>query len=261
MAAQFLTTSRLSNIINMISLGQQSGILRVIRGQGPTREIGQIKFMEGQPVTALLGQLTGPNALTVLSNWGECIYSFDEHALNGSDGDPSFGSSGPHISSEPGRYSPSMGNQSGSWPSQGYPSNYPQSQSPFSGPLGNGQPSFATMPGANSMPGYGGMTNGYGGQPQRFDTNPDTSAGYAPAYQNNGTAQLPPSMLMTIPQRTVMAEHVDQLPLDRRERMLLLLVDNRRTLSDLARLTRRNEREVLSVLEHLSTLGLVQVNA
>ncbi|MGH2486922.1 MAG: hypothetical protein ACRDHE_13005, partial [Ktedonobacterales bacterium] len=52
-----------------------------------------------------------------------------------------------------------------------------------------------------------------------------------------------------------------QLPLDRRERMLLLLVDNRRTLSDLARLTRRNEREVLSVLEHLSTLGLVQVNA
>src|SRR5258708_9074939 len=81
MAAQFLTTSRLSNIINMISLGRQSGILRVIRGQGPTREIGQIKFLDGDPTTALLGQLTGQNALTVLANWGECVYSFDEPAI------------------------------------------------------------------------------------------------------------------------------------------------------------------------------------
>src|SRR5258708_36896551 len=85
MAAQFLTTSRLSNIINMIGLGRQSGILRVIRGQGPTREIGQIKFMDGEPTTALLGQLTGQNALTVLANWAECVYSFDEQAIADSD--------------------------------------------------------------------------------------------------------------------------------------------------------------------------------
>ncbi len=73
MAAQFLTTSKLSNIISMITLGRQSGILRVMRGQGPVREMGQIKFYEGTPITALLGQVTGPSALSVLSNWGECI--------------------------------------------------------------------------------------------------------------------------------------------------------------------------------------------
>ena len=123
MAAQFLTTSRLNNIINMISLGQQSGILRVIRGQGPTREIGQIKFVEGQPVTALLGQLTGPNALTVLSNWGECIYSFDEHATDDPESDAAFGGSSPRVPTEPGRYSPTSSNLGASWPSQGFPSN------------------------------------------------------------------------------------------------------------------------------------------
>lgn len=261
MAAQFLTTSRLNNIINMISLGQQSGILRVIRGQGPTREIGQIKFVEGQPVTALLGQLTGQNALTVLTNWGECIYSFDEHATDESDGDASFGGSSPRVPSEPGRYTPSTNNLGGSWPSQGFPSNAPQSQSPFSGPLSGGQPSYATMPGG-AQSGFGGANSGYPGQPQRYDTNPDGSIPYTQSYPTGaGNSPLPPAVLMTVPQRTVMAEAVEQLPLDRRERMLLLLVDNRRTISDLARLTRRSEREVLNVLEHLSTLGLVQVNA
>lgn len=261
MAAQFLTTSRLNNIINMISLGQQSGILRVIRGQGPTREIGQIKFVDGQPVTALLGQLTGPNALTVLTNWGECIYSFDEHAADDMENDAAFGGSSPRVSSEPGRYSPTSSNLGASWPSQGFPSNASQSQTPFSGPLSGGQPSYATMPGA-SYPTYGSSGAGYNGQGQRYDTNPDTSAGYASGYPAGpGGGSLPPAVLMTVPQRTVLAEAVEQLPLDRRERMLLLLVDNRRTLSDLARLTRRSEREVLGVLEHLSTLGLVQVNA
>jgi hypothetical protein len=65
--------------------------------------------------------------------------------------------------------------------------------------------------------------------------------------------------LATVPRRTIIAANVEQLPLDRRERMLLLLVDNRRNLSDLARLTRRSEREVLSILEHLASLGLVQI--
>src|SRR5262249_40962255 len=104
MAAQFLTISKLSNIINMIALGQQSGILRVVRGLGATREIGQIKFVNGTPTSALLGQLMGESALTVLTNWGECVYSFEElpsgdlmdsgfspDNMGGRTSDPSFG--------------------------------------------------------------------------------------------------------------------------------------------------------------------------
>jgi hypothetical protein len=61
------------------------------------------------------------------------------------------------------------------------------------------------------------------------------------------------------PQRSGVADRIDQLPLDRRERMVLLLVDGQRTLVDLARLTRRTEPEVYAVLTHLQALGLVNM--
>jgi hypothetical protein len=253
MAAQFLTTSRLNNIINMITLGRQSGILRVIRGQSHTREIGQIKFVDGEPVAAILGQVTGPNALTVLMNWGECIYSFDEQVTSELNGDP-FDALG-RLAADQGR----MGSQpsgpwqsgSGSWPPPGYPSPTPP-RSSFPGTN-----TSSSLPGFGSQPGYFPTPSGYPSDPTRYDGPygvPRTPAQGAP-----GSAPLTASALATVPRRTIMAEHVEQLPLDRRERMLLLLVDNRRNLSDLARLTRRSEREVLAILEHLSGLGLVQI--
>jgi hypothetical protein len=56
-----------------------------------------------------------------------------------------------------------------------------------------------------------------------------------------------------------MGDQFDQLPLDRRERMALMLVDGKRTIADLARLTRRQEQEFYSVLAHLEALGLVMI--
>lgn len=256
MAAQFLTTSRLSNIVNMITLGRQSGILRIIRGQGATREIGQIKFVDGEPVSALLGQLTGPNALGVLMNWGECVYAFDEYpSADFGDSDPSLDGGG-HISSDPGRYSPQIGVSSGSWPVYDYPSSAPYSQPPA-----GSYPSTTSLPNLGSHPGY--MPNstmpgsgGTSGDLPRFDS----------TYGGATTTQIPMSntpitadVLTTVYRRSILADHTDQLPLDRRERMILLLVDGRRNLADLTRLTRRSEREVLSVLEHLASLGLVQM--
>jgi Domain of unknown function (DUF4388) len=254
MAAQYLTTSRLNNIINMIMLGRQSGILRVIRGQGHAREFGQIKFVDGEPIAALLGQVTGPNALTVLMNWGECVYAFDEQVTSGLEGDPYDQSS--WAPSDPGRSMPT-GPSQGSWPSYGYPYSYPAPQTPpassFPGPN-----TSSSLPGLGSQPGYFPTTpSGYPNDLPRYDGPygaPGSSSQRAPS-----NAPLTASALAVVPRRTVIAEHVDQLPLDRRERMLLLLVDNRRNLADLARLTRRSEREVLSILEHLSSLGLVQI--
>ncbi len=251
MATQFLTTSRLNNIINMITLGRQSGILRVIRGQGHTREMGQIKFLEGEPVAALLGQVTGQNALTVLMNWGECVYSFDEQAAGDLDGSPPDASGS--LPSSPGSM-PASGSwpTSGSWPAYGHPSAQTPPRSPVSGPT-----TSSSLPGFGSQPGYFPTPSGYSSDVPRYDGPYGGSAMYPQA--GAVSAPLAASALATIPRRTVVAEHVEQLPLDRRERMLLLLVDNRRNLSDLARLTRRSEREVLSILEHLVSLGLVQI--
>ena len=298
MAAQFLTTSRLGNILNMIGLGRQSGILRVVRGQGPTRELGQIRFLEGEPVAALLGQLTGPNALTVLSNWGECVYSFDEQFAP----DPSENESSMdllrRLAADPGHYSPpsSSSPTSGSWPAYNWPSSMPSPAPSTSTDLGGSFPGAGSYPGAGTagFGGYGTDGGGYagfgsyggnsvgGGGSGGYSTQQQLggygsgsgSGGQYPqqypsqfpqqAYPNGVPVQLreplSPQLLAVCPRRTVLSEHVEQLPLDRRERMVLLLVDGRRTLSDLARLTRRTEREVLAVLDHMATLGLVSLD-
>jgi hypothetical protein len=255
MAAQFLTTSRLNNIINMITLGRQSGILRVIRGQGNTRELGQIKFIDGEPVTALLGQLTGGNALGVLVNWGECVYSFDEMTSgNLRDGDAPFDSSG-SAGSDPGRYSPQVGVSSGSWPSYSSSGSYPYSQP---SPSSSYPTTSSSLPNLGSQPGY------FPQSPVPSSGSPGGLSRYDLPY--GGNSQMPPpshtpvsqEVLSILYRRSILAEQTDQLPLDRRERMVLLLVDGRRTVADLVRLTRRHDREVVTVLDHLASLGLIQ---
>lgn len=234
MAARFVSTSRLSNIIQMIALSRQSGIIRVVRGQPPSREMGQIRFVDGEPIAAMLGSLTGQGALNVLMNWGECSYAFDEGALDGLDeaagGMPNYGSAGNPSSVAP--------YPSGSWPSYGYSQSNVASPLPSEAPFGS-QPGYVT--------GYGGV--GGGGSTDQFGR----------AMPSVGTAaQIRPDMLMAIPVRAPIGENVDQLPLDRRERMVLLLVDGQRSIADLTRLTRRADQEVFAVLNHLAMLGLVQ---
>jgi hypothetical protein len=114
MAAPFVATSRLSNIIQMIVLSRQTGILRAIRGHGPTREFGQVQFVDGEPQNALLGQMIGQMALNALNNWGECHYAFDEITVD--DGWYSGVPSGPNGAGS----FPSMGPSSASWPAYGY---------------------------------------------------------------------------------------------------------------------------------------------
>jgi hypothetical protein len=259
MAAQYLTISRLSNIISMITLGQQSGILRVIRGQGPGREVGQIKFANGTPSSALLGQLTGTNALSVLTNWGECVYAFEElppdddpaeryDQYGGDQGYPGYGlNSGPLPNA--------------SWPTYSFPSSAPMppqanpAQMPTTNPLSGGvtsQPGYWPAPSAGS----GGSGANWGSAPGYGQP------GSAPGANGANWAQADPGGSHTLrhpPQRTMLSEQIDQLPLDRRERMVLLLVDGQRNLPDLARLTRRSERELLNVLEYLAGLGLVKL--
>lgn len=251
MASRFTSTTRLSNVIQMVTLSKQSGILRATRGQGAQRELGQIRFIAGEPVSALLGSLTGGTALSALSNWGECLYQFDEVAADADPGYPSLPQQPPTPTYAPSSPPPAS---AGSWPSYGYPST--NSLGPLS-PL----PDFGAS-GDMSSPGF-------------FDVDPSSQAGYgyqgAPdpyagaygssAYTTTATATpmppLRPEQLLSRPRRTSLSEQVEQLPLDRRERMVLLLVDGQRTVADLVKLTRRSDTELYSVLNHLRILGLV----
>lgn len=73
-----------------------------------------------------------------------------------------------------------------------------------------------------------------------------------------GAPALRPELLESVPYQTGVADSIEQLPLDRRERMILLLVNGQRSMLDLVRLTHRSEREIYSVLHHLALLGLIQ---
>lgn len=276
MAARFVPTMRLSNVIQMIMLSGQSGILRAIRGQESARQMGQIRFVSGQAVSILYGQMVGENALNALMGWGECMYSFDEIATDGAEPD------GYYSSSDGGQYGTTpLPAGTGSWPSYGYPSSpnyapsapsqYPQNPGPPSPypPYGSGysQPAPNTgypqqQPPNTGYPGYPGSApnTGYpgGGAPNPNDpyyrqTPPNPTASNLP-----GSNGIRPDLLEAVPYQTGIAEPIEQLPLDRRERMILLLINGQRSMLDLVRLTHRSEREIYAVLQHLALLGLIQ---
>ena len=247
MPEQYLSTSRLGNVIQLIALGNQTGVLKVTRGQGSVREHGEIHFLNGQPTFAILGQIVGNAALTILQNWGESHYLFLEGPLEGplpqSDRTPygagSSGRTGNLRAPAPDGFGPRLVPRSPitpNWPRPGAPA----ITSPLSPPTGP-QPG---RPGS----GYTGPFPPGGSGDSRF-----------------GASSLPPPPLRQdpfqghfIPRRTSSMERLDNLPLDRRERMVLLLIDGHRSAADLVRLTRRGEQELQQILSHLASLGLIE---
>ena len=150
MAARFVPTGRLSNVIQMITLSHQSGILRAIRGQDAARQMGQIRFVNGQPASVLFGQMVGEHALNALMGWGECMYSFDEFASDDAETDGYYSSSdGGQYGSYGGYSNPPSPPTTGSWPSYGYPPSNPN-YSPSS------QSQYPPNPASPPYPPYGG---------------------------------------------------------------------------------------------------------
>ena len=294
MAARFVPTSRLSNIIQMIMLSRQSGILRAIRGQEAARQMGQIRFASGQPASVLFGQMVGENALNALMGWGECMYSFDEFAAEGSEADGyySSGEGIPRTSTLLRLPPPVRGHHTGILPARTTPHLHPHNTrriqwvhrihhmgmairnprpieqatraarcteygiSPGSHPPNTGYPQSAPNTGYPQPT----PNSGYPGGPMPDPNDPyyrQTQTG-STATSLPGRASAPPRMLESVPYQTGISEPIEQLPLDRRERMILLLVNGQRSMLDLVRLTHRTEREIYSVLHHLALLGLIQ---
>jgi len=69
-------TNSLANVIQVIQLGRQSGMLTVERGEGMAFEEGVITFVNGQAVDALAEPASGQDALRWLGSWGTCRYEF-----------------------------------------------------------------------------------------------------------------------------------------------------------------------------------------
>nr|MBF6592052.1 hypothetical protein [Ktedonobacterales bacterium] len=231
MSARFASTTRLSNIIQMISLARQSGILRAIRGHGPARELGQIRFVDGEPVTALLGQVVGQGALNVLMNWGDCLYAFDEGTqAAAAEGEGASWGSDPATSGV-GSASPPPDPSLGSWPSFGYggsapsaPSAVPPSYAGAPSRPSSVSPSYSSPP-MGAPPRYAGMPPAPPNPYAESEAEINALLALRPQGAAPAVATMPvlppfsPDMPRSVPYRTALAQHMDALPLDRRERM------------------------------------------
>ncbi len=71
---------RLSNIIEVVELGRRSGLLTVERGANQTLEQGEVYFVQGRAIYALVEGLRGREALAVLGGWGQCRFAFEPTA-------------------------------------------------------------------------------------------------------------------------------------------------------------------------------------
>jgi len=71
------TADRLSNIIEVVELGRRSGLLTVERGSQHALEQGEVYFLQGRAIYALVEGLRGREALSVLAGWGQCRFAFE----------------------------------------------------------------------------------------------------------------------------------------------------------------------------------------
>ncbi len=238
MTEQFLSTSRLGNVIQLIALGKQTGVLKATRGLGATREQGEIHFVNGQPTFAVLGQMVGNAALAVLQNWGESQYIFLEGPL-------------PQPERPPSQIDPLSRAGENVWPQGGFFGRTTSRLSPTPTRQMTDAPAYTTPLPYN--PGLGADNSG------------NRNTGNLPYRGNDFSGPLSPAPMRReglggqfVPRRLTSMERLDTLPLDRRERMVLLLVDGHRSLADLVRLTRRSEQELQAILSHLAALRLIE---
>lgn len=267
-------TDRLSNVIEVVELGQRTGLLTVERGSGSVQEEGEIYFVSGRAVYASLAGLRGREALAGLSRWGSCRFAFDKDAPRPSSNlAPIPGAMrGPDTNSPPTPYGPGASRSSGpgrlpegsgTW--NVHPdgvngvngvngqSGYAAPYTPYSGASSPGVPAQGYPPAA---PGYGygsaaGMRDPATG---RLPMPPQPAPGTHPLNAAQGFLARRPRRAPDVRDlMTVVTAH----NLSRGHRTLLLLADGEHNVLDLARLSSKSVDEVTTLLNELEMRGLI----
>jgi hypothetical protein len=257
-------TDRLANVIEVVELGQRTGLLSAERGSGSVLEEGELYFASGRVVYAALAGLRGREALAVLSRWGPCRFSFDREAPHPV---PNIGGSQTSMpGSQPGYGGRRGMEQSGGWPAQ---APYDESGAGYGGTGyighgyggngygGNGFGSNSNGNGngyAESYPGTGPLT-GFNGFPSPARGLP-TNSNLQGAGATGGLAVLNRRPRRAPDVRDLMAV-VTTHNLSRGHRTILLLADGEHTVLDLARLSSKSVDEVSLLLSELEARGLI----
>jgi|SRR5579859_7718029 len=214
----------LGQVLEALRIRRQNGLLSVERLQGGRFEEGEIYFQAGQPVYARTGQLAGQEALTHLLSWRRVYFTFLVDQPN-----PAISSAAP---TKDGMAFAANGSTS-------LRSNTNSHVPPASLP----SPNFPRLPQGNpaAMPG------GSGGR--------DT--GYAQDTRDDNAST--PGLEWVIPKKLGGERDVLSLPLTRPQRLIYMLVNGSRTVSDLSRCTRKNVQEIERLLIELREQGLISI--
>lgn len=243
-------TNRLANVIEVVELGRRTGMLSAERDANGLEE-GEIYFISGHPVFALLGPLTGRDALNELVHWGACRFAFEPSAPRPI---PNVSGVLPALDSAGAPYGVSTGYENPQ-PAEP-PPHHTAPNSGASGPgwgYGNSSPNM--MPGMNpnapNTPNLGnsgiwGLSN---------PTSGPSGSGFrsSPRQPSPAEQQMPHRTPDVRDLRTIVATY----GLSRGHRTVLLLANGQHTIADMARLSSKSLEEVYQLLNDLKGFGLI----
>lgn len=215
---------RLRDVLELIRMRKQSGVLSLERYQANRYEEGEIAFQEGQPMNAQTGELTGQEALTYLLGWQQIFFTFitGQTRLPAKPPYPTSVEAAVAVAVNP-------------------PSIPPTPKSSPVNTTGNVPAIAARLP----QPSTNVISKNVGPN--------DTM--YRPSNLNPNT----PGLEWLVPQKLGQERNVLSLPLTRPQRSIYLLVDGHRSVADLARCTRKSLQEVERLLIELQERGLIVV--
>ncbi|GAC1350431.1 MAG: hypothetical protein NVSMB27_32900 [Ktedonobacteraceae bacterium] len=221
----------LGDVLELIRMRRQSVLLSVERFQNSRFEEGEIYFQSGQPTYAHTGQMSGQEALVWLLSWHQVYYTFIIDEPRPSTNIPSAITA---------KESVAVASDLPTAPSRSFPRN--------TATYGN-SPTFSsisprvstnTIPNRERTPEY---------------VYPQSIQGGNASAVRGGT----PGLEWLVPQKLGKEQDVLSLPLTRPQRSIYLLVDGRRTISDLSRCTRKSLPELQRLLSELQERGLITI--
>jgi hypothetical protein len=227
--------SQLLDIIQRIQMQRGTGVLRARRGNDITGEEGEITFGKGQVTDAHTGRRTGSEAVNWMSSWGNCWFSYlsndpalpPEKLLYTTGGPPERQSA----------RSPDMPQRDVATPPPARGSFQPLADEQVISPLRKPRQSSLN----NNLMGNASVSRGM-------------NTPIPPASSSIET------VTPIVGMRLDMALSVlDTARLTRLHRQVVLLIDGKRRVADLARLTQRQPEEVYKLLQDLERIHLINL--
>ena len=261
-------TERLSNVIQIILLTQQTGTMTALRHRGNINERGSIRFIKGEIASANIGEHSGTETVKELQSWGKCHYWFSHQtaaeitAILQSEAEK-------ERQPAPGG-APQTGQQAAaSWQNEvqqiAFPTLVDKQKRPNTEPI---QP-VRSNPNAGKPVITEPMAPIQSAQiarhPLERHTPPITQRtpkSPGDALQKQVPAKNPEETATTIPHRMAhngdVVIFMEQMGFSRLHKHVYLLINGRRTMQDLTQVTGRSPGEVQALIKDLMQLGLVE---